>query len=202
MPTSLYEYRKLTEKERKKLVEERKARGFPPHQPPHLALNQTLYLLTAACYQHLPHMHTPERRQTIEDLLFEQFIQRGMQIQAWLALTNHYHLLLLVTDFGTLGEIFRRVHGPTSREWNKQDQAPGRKVWYRYGDRAIRSERHHYTTLNYIHYNPVKHELAASPYDWAWSSVHWNRENRGRAWLRDLWCRYPVRDYGKAWDDL
>ena len=39
MPTSLYEYRKLTEKERKKLAEERKARGFPPHQPPHLVLD-------------------------------------------------------------------------------------------------------------------------------------------------------------------
>ena len=34
------------------------------------------------------------------------------------------------------------------------------------------------------------------------SSVHWYREQYGRAWLQDLWTRYPVRDYGRNWDDL
>ncbi|MEJ2733933.1 MAG: transposase [Anaerolineae bacterium] len=198
----MYEYRKLTPEQRQTLVEERRLRGHPPHQPPHLVLDQTLYLLTAACYEHRAHMHTPERRQTVLDLLFEQCIQHGMEIHAWAVLTNHYHFLVQVTEFQELGELFRRVHGPTAYEWNKEEQAQGRKVWYRYSDRAIRSEGHYYTTLNYIHYNPVKHELVASPYDWRWSSVHWYRETKGRAWLRDLWRRYPLRDYGKSWDDM
>jgi len=86
--------------------------------------------------------------------------------------------------------------------WNVEDGAPGRKVWCRYSDRAIRSERHYYTTLNYLHYNPVKHAVAESPYDWAWSSVHWYRAHRGRGWLRDVWGACPVRDYGKGWDDI
>jgi putative transposase len=41
-----------------------------------------------------------------------------------------------------------------------------------------------------------------SPYDWPWSSVHWYLEHEGRAWLRDVWQRYPLRSYGKDWDDL
>jgi putative transposase len=76
----------------------------------------------------------------------------------------------------------------------------GRKIWYRYCDRAIRSQRHYYTTLNYIHYNPVKHDLVKSPYDWLESSVHWYLETYGREWLRETWVRYPVRDYGKGWN--
>lgn len=143
-----------------------------------------------------------DRRRQVLDTLFELFTVNGMEILAWVILLNHYHLLARVTDFGALGDIFRLMHGPTSRQWNLEDATPGRKVWYRFTDRAIRSERHYYTTLNYIHYNPVKHGLVASPYDWAESSVHWYLECFGREWLRDLWIRYPVRDYGRGWDDL
>ena len=75
-------------------------------------------------------------------------------------------------------------------------------MWYRYTDRAMRSERHCYTTVNYIHYNPVKHRLAETPYDWPWSSVHWYLDHFGRQWLRDLWQQYPVREFGKGWDDI
>lgn len=198
----MYDYRKLTPSERQKLVEERIARGFPPHQPPHPIRGESFYLLSAACYEHRPHLSSPERRQTILDSLFEQFTQRGMAILAWVILTNHYHVLVHVTNFEALKDIFQKVHGSTSYTWNRAEQTPGRKVWYRYSDRAIRSERHYYATLNYLHYNPVKHRLVESPYDWPWSSVHWYLEHYDREWLRDLWQRYPVRDYGKAWDDI
>ena len=66
----------------------------------------------------------------------------------------------------------------------------------------MRSKGHYCTTLNYIHYNPVKHGQVASPYDWEWNSVHWYLEHYGREWLRDLWRKYPLRDYGKSWDDI
>jgi putative transposase len=85
------------------------------------------------------------------DLLFEQFAQRGVDVHAWAVLTNHYHVLVDVMSFRTLGEIFRRVHGRTAYDWNRQEAVPGRKVWYRYSDRAMCSERHYYTTLNYVH---------------------------------------------------
>ncbi len=73
---------------------------------------------------------------------------------------------------------------------------------YRYSDLAIRSERHYYTMLNYIHYNSVKHQWSKSSYDWSCSSVHWYLDNQGRQWLQDAWMRYPIRDYGKEWDDF
>ena len=35
----------------------------------------------------------------------------------------------------------------------------------------MRSDRHFYSSLNYIHYNPVMHGLVESPYDWPWSKL-------------------------------
>ncbi|NLF11028.1 MAG: transposase [Anaerolineaceae bacterium] len=198
----MYEYRNLSPAERTKLVEERLAHGYPPHSPPHPYQDQEYYLLTCTCFEHQCHISSPERRQRLLDDLFEKFITEGVEIRAWIILPNHYHLLARITDFRALGTTFRLVHGPLAREWNLEDKSPSRKVWYRFADRAIRSPAHYYTTLNYVHYNPVKHRWAESPYDWAESSVHWYLEQEGREWLRDLWTRYPVRDFGRGWDDF
>jgi putative transposase len=160
--------------------------------------DDTLYLFTATCFNHATIMHSPIRR----DELFEQFLLAGIEIHAWVILPNHYHVLAHITLFETLSQVFGRIHGYTSHAWNKEDACQGRKVWFRYTDRMIRSERHYYTTLNYIHYNPVKHGWINSPYDWNANSVHWYQECKGRDWLRDLWETYPVRDYGHGWDDF
>ncbi len=196
-----YEYRTLTARERLELVQQRLAQGYPPHSSPHPVRDQEFYLLTAACYDHVCHMHSQDRRRQVLDLLFESLITAGVETRAWVVQPNHYHLLALAPDFAVLGQVFRSVHGPTARQWNVEDQTLGRKMWYRYTDRAIRSERHYFTTLNYIHYNPVKHRWAKSPYEWPESSVHWYLEHYGREWLRDLWAKYPVRDYGSGWDE-
>jgi putative transposase len=64
----------------------------------------------------------------------------------------------------------------------------------------MRSESHYYTTLNYIHDNPVKHGYVTKWTDWPCSSVHWYLETKGREWLADCWRNYPVLNYGDKWD--
>lgn len=196
----MYEYRGLTPEQRAELVKERLVQGYPPHSPPHHVHGQQSYLLTATCYEHSTHMHTGSRRRQVLDGLFEALITAGMEIRAWVVLPNHYHLVVHGAKMREVGQALRLVHGPTARQWNEQDDTPGRQVWYRFVDRAIRSERHYYTTLNYIHYNPVKHGWVGSPYSWTESSVHWYLHAYGREWLRDLWVCYPIRSYGERWD--
>ena len=198
----MYDYRKLSSEQRAKIIEQRLVNGYPPHEPPHLKQDDTCYFLTGVCFEHAPHMKFRERRKEVLDMIFELFTEHGMNILAWVVLLNHYHLLVNVTEFDLLRIIFQKVHGRTAFEWNNEENARGRKVWFRYTDRAMRSERHYYTTLNYIHYNPVKHKLVESPYDWEHSSVHWYLEHYGREWLRDAWAKYPVRQYGEGWDDI
>jgi putative transposase len=64
----------------------------------------------------------------------------------------------------------------------------------------MRSEAHYYTTLNYIHNNPVKHRCAMKWTDWPYSSVYWYLQAKGREWLKDVWRSYPVLHYGDKWD--
>jgi putative transposase len=157
-------------------------------------------------------MHSESRRQQLLNMIFDRFGDTGdeeesgkalttnITICAWVILPNHYHLLVQVVNFDALSDLFRQIHGNTSRQWNLEDNVTKRKIWYSWSDRMIRSERHYCTTLNYIHYNPVKHGFATSPYDWGENSVHWYLQVYGRQWLRDCWAKYPVRDYGKDWD--
>jgi len=195
----MYNYRQLTEEEKRQLVEERRAQGFPAHSPPHYVAEEHDFLFTAACYEHVAHMHSAERRQLLLEHCFEEAEAAGLTIHAWVVLPNHYHLLARPTN-NDLHSFFGHVHGATSYTWNHEECQQGRRVWYRYADRAIRSERHYYTTLNYIHFNPVKHGWVTSPYEWVESSVHWYRAHFGREWLRALWVQYPLREYGATWD--
>lgn len=198
----MYAYRQLTPEQRAMLVQERKDKGYPLHSPPHFKQAETFYLLTATCYNHACHMLTEKRRQTIMTGLFNMLDTTGIEIHAMAVLPNHYHFLAYVPQFLLLSGIFRLLHGSTANAWNVEDGQRGRKVWYRYTDRAIRSDRHYYTTMNYIHYNAVKHKWVSSPYDWKESSIHWYLDQAGREWLRDLWVEYPIRNYGKGWDDI
>jgi putative transposase len=188
--------------ERAKVVQERLARGYPLHSPPHPVRDQPMYLISAACYRHVRHASTPARRQQLFGVLYGELTARNVDLAAWVILPDHYHLLVQVSDFGTIGESLGCAHRVTATDWNGADSARGRQVWYRYTDRAMRSDGHYYTTLNYIHHNPVKHGWTRSPYDWAESSVHWYLKHFGREWLRDLWVRYPLRSYGEGWDDF
>jgi putative transposase len=196
----MYCNKDLPPAQRFEIIRQRQARGEPLHSPPHLVRDHPLYLISAACLGHQRFMSEAERRLEVLTMYQERAGASGLLLHAWVVLPNHYHLLVGLTDFAAVGQVVRGIHGSTARQWNLEDDAVGRKVWYHYSDRAIRSDRHYFTTLNYIHYNPVKHGWTASPYDWRESSVHDYLERFGRAWLRDAWMDYPLKDYGERWD--
>jgi len=126
----------------------------------------------------------------------------GGEVSAWVVLPNHYHLLARVPSLRQFGLMSRKLHSKTAVQWNREDGIPGRQVWYRYTDRAIRGDGHYYAALNYIHGNPVKHAYVDRADEWACSSVHIYLETFGREYLRDLWRQYPPRDMGKGWDEM
>jgi len=195
-----YRYRHLTPEQRQLLLRYRQQQGYPWHAPPHPVREATHYLFTAANFEHRPIISSEERRLAFQTRLLERLQAAGMEVAAWVILPNHYHILALAADFEKVAPAFQRLHGSLSRQWNLQDGTVGRKVWYRYTDRAMRSERHFYTTVNYLHYNPVKHGFAERADEWVCSSIWAYLETNGRDWLKELWQEHPVREYGKGWD--
>jgi putative transposase len=198
--TGFYQYRHLTQDQRELLVRYRQEHGYPWHAPPHPIREAIYYLFTAANFGHSHIMATDERRISFQGHLLEEFQLGGAELCAWVILPNHYHLLTFVPDFDKIASTFQHLHGSTSRRWNLEDDLVGRKVWYRYSDRAIRSERHFYATINYMHYNPVKHGWVGRADEWVCSSIWAYLDTNGRDWLKDIWREYPIREYGKGWD--
>jgi putative transposase len=197
----MYRFRRSTSAERLDLVFERLERKFPPHSPPHVDGPERSLLITAACYEHQRLMLEDSRRLELLNELRQAIKERNTSIEAWVVLPNHYHLLVDAPSLSELGKALGLVHGRTSRRWNEEDGQPGRKCWYRFSDRAIRSDAHYFACLNYIHANPVKHGYVKSGLDWAASSIHQFESDLGIAALHGLWKKYPVGNLGSGWDD-
>jgi len=197
-----YEYRRLSDKEKREVVEERKRAGKPWHAPPHYSKGEAWYFVTAAIYEHRLIMESEDRRNYLRHRLIEGIDGVGGKTTAWVVLPNHYHALCLLPDIEAFSAMSKELHRGTAYEWNGIDDARGRQVWYRHSDREIRDERHYHVAFNYVHANPVKHGWVSRGDEWRCSSIHEHLRELGHEYLRELWTKYPPRDMGKGWDDF
>lgn len=197
----MYEYRKMTFDQRVRVVLNRRSERNPSHDPPHRDQRGGLYFITAACYEHVPFMDKPSRRVEWELALKEAFTSDDeVSFHAWVILPNHYHLVL-EGDLSIIRKHIGRLHNGKATQWNREDQTPGRKVWFRFSDRLIRGERHYYASLNYIHENPVKHRYIDRADHWPTSSLNMYLSELGPETLAAWNKEYPTEDYGRGWDE-
>jgi putative transposase len=198
----MYDYRGMTTEERARVMEYRRLRNLPLHSPPHWAMGfSQQYILSAACFEHAPIIgRYPERLADCEERILTVCHEHASKIYAWCVLPNHYHVLVGSQRIKTLCRELGRFHGRSSFEWNSEDGQRGRKVWFRCFDREIRSERHFWATLNYIHHNPVHHGYVEKWRDWIWSSAPKFLDRVGQERATQIWKDYPILDYGKGWD--
>jgi putative transposase len=199
--SDMYTYRKLSPREQVALLAERRAHSFPWHGPPHPEAPGDYRIITATCFEHRHLLNSPQRLIWFEEQLLYALEALGSPVAAWCVLPNHYHALVQILEMKAFAGALGQLHGRTSFEMNGEDNQRGRKVWYRCQDRIMRSEGHFWTSLNYVHHNPVKHGYVCKWQEWPYSSVHGYLETKGRDWLMELWREYPLRDYGKGWDD-
>jgi putative transposase len=197
----MYLWRELTPEQQEELLEYRRQQRWPWHSPPHL-FREGQFHLTSACFEHAPHIgREAARLADFSSRLMQTLEQEQAAVFAWCVLPNHYHLLAETLDLRRLKRELGRLHGRTLREWNSQEQTPGRAVWYRCADRAIRSARHYWATINYIHHNPVHHGYAQRWTQWPFSSAQEFIDRVGQDHAAAIWREYPVLDYGQGWDD-
>ncbi|QQS49458.1 MAG: transposase [Acidobacteriota bacterium] len=198
----MYYYRNLTEEEKLEIVESRRARRLNWHSPTHLALSPSYrYLVTAACFEHRPIIGTKLSRMSyVEEGLLSICEELQCHPYAWCVLPNHYHILVNSVDIRSFCRALGKFHGRSSFDWNREDDLRGRQVWYRCFDRAMKSDRHFWASMNYVHNNPVHHGYVDRWTDWPWSSAEKYLEAVGRDRASEIWREYPLLDYGKKWD--
>jgi putative transposase len=94
---------------------------------------------------------------------------------AWCIMPNHVHTLIRTYEDWPVGHAVQSWKRHTARAANQLLGGDG-TFWARdYYDRYLRDEPHYWRAVDYIHHNPVKAGLCATPTDWSWSSArHWS----------------------------
>ena len=197
----MYLWRKLNEKQREELLEFRRFNARPWHSPQHLECQNGRYLLTAACFEHR-HVAglNPKRLADFSERLLKVLEIDCEETYAWCVLPNHYHVLVLTGFLPELLHNVGKLHGRTAFEWNGEENQRGRKVWFNCVETGMKSDRHFWATLNYVHHNPVHHGYVRHWQDWPFSSGAAFLEKSGHEQAAKLWKEYPLLDYGKDWD--
>ncbi|HXU35547.1 MAG TPA: transposase, partial [Blastocatellia bacterium] len=164
----MYDYREMTPTQRREIVEHRRRQKRGWHSPPHWDFEgHHQFIISATCFEHSPVIgKTPERMTGCEASLLELCGRFSTALYAWCLLPNHYHLLLRTEQLKELRAEIGRFHGRSSFSWNGEDNIRGRKVWHNCFDREIKSHRHFWASVNYIHHNPVKHGYTQKWQDW------------------------------------
>ncbi len=198
-----YRWRQLTPEQQAELLAWRKASRYPWHSPPHRADSGCLHFhITAACFEHRPHIgHSPGRLDAFTRELLALFTPCDSRVFAWCVLPNHYHALVETGDVLVLLRELGRLHGRLSHTWNGEEDARGRQVFFRAVERAMRSDRHFWATMNYVHHNPVHHGYVERWTDWPWSSATEFLAQTDPDEAKRIWREYPLDDYGQGWDD-
>jgi putative transposase len=199
----MYDWRKMNAAQRNEVLRERKGRKLAWHAPPHWKYEgKVQFIVTAARYEHMPIIgHSVTRMAEFESELLKACNELGVHVYAWCILLNHYHILIQTDNIEEFRRILGKIHGSTSFRWNGEEDKRGRKVWYRSFDRPMKSDRHFWASVNYIHNNPVRHGYCQKWQDWSFSSADNFIEKFGRGKTIEIWNDYPTLDYGKGWDD-
>ena len=170
----------------------------PHHHPPHLFKNNSIYFITARTIDKNLHFNTNKKK-----ILFCLCLKAGLQnfdikIYAWVLLSNHYHLLIKINKKESLSKFINYLNGKSSYELNKSENISGRKIWYQYFDRIIRSEKDFWTRFNYIHNNPIKHGYIKNPDklpEYKFSSYNYWLKKNGKEWMASCFAQHPIIDF-------
>ncbi len=154
----------------------RKLAAMPewPHSPTHRLDASGAYMVTAGTYQKQPFFRSAKRLTYLRDSLLHFAGRYGWRLEAWSIFPNHYHFIAISPKKAeTLARFISHLHSVTAKEINRDDEAPGRKVWFQYWDSRITYQRSYLARLSYVHSNAVRHGLVRGAEEYEWCSAGW-----------------------------
>lgn len=173
------------------------------HNPPHLYRSQSKYFITGATYKKKHFLVSDKTKDRVFYSLYKGFNESGWEIEDWVILHNHYHLMVNAPENAeSLSAIIRDIHKFTAM-WIKKNMHESKndeKIWWNYWDTCITYERSYFSRLNYLWNNPVKHGLVKKAEDWKYGSYYY-RYQKEKEYLQNLRKNYPF-DKVKVKDDF
>ena len=108
--------------------------------------------------------------QRMLDLIEQHSGELGVEIHAYVLMTNHLHLLLTPQKDQALPKMMQAVGRSYVQTFNKVHGRTGTLWEGRYRSTLIQTERYLLACMAYIDLNPVRAHLVAQPDDYIWSS--------------------------------
>jgi putative transposase len=106
----------------------------------------------------------------------------NIEIIAYVIMSDHFHLLIDLKD-KNISFILKSIKQSFSMNYRKLNNISGVRVWQnRFWDHIVRNQNDFNNHMNYIHYNPVKHGVSISPFDFKFSSIHNYKEYYPKDW--------------------
>ncbi len=118
------------------------------------------------------------------ELLKKNANRHSVEINAFVLMTNHYHLLATPTDEIGIPLMMKRLNGDYTRYFNRRHERIGTLWNGRYRGLLIHDERYWLTCLRYIEQNPLRAGMTNHPGDYAWSSYKVHAFGHGHQWLK------------------
>jgi REP-associated tyrosine transposase len=146
---------------------------------------EALHFITFSCFHRLPFLATPEPKETFEAVLEQTRARHQARVYAYVLMPEHIHLLINEPPLILLAQFLKALKQMTSRKL--RGDRP--QFWQdRYFDGNIHSEAARSQVIRYIHRNPVKRGLVASPEQYQWSSFnHYATGIRGVVEIESEW---------------
>ncbi len=154
-----------------------------------------LHFITFSCYRRQPLLNSPHSKRAFEVVLEQVRRQYNFFVTGYVVMPEHVHLLMSEPEDKKLASALQVL-----KQLVAQRLGGGSQFWQpRYYDFNVWSELKCKEKLRYLHRNPVKRGLVASPEDWEWSSFrHWLTGGTGVVEIESQWTARRREKMGMA----
>jgi putative transposase len=128
------------------------------------------YFVTNVTYQRQRILldHAEFLKQSIDKVKSET----RFDLVAWVILPDHFHMIVH-PETTNISLLMRKIKLSFSSKYRKLLKMASGQVWQnRFWDHVIRNQDDMNRHLDYIHFNPVKHNLVSRPFNYQYSSIH------------------------------
>lgn len=106
--------------------------------------------------------------------LHESAEEYGVQIHAWVLMTNHMHLLATPTEADAVSKMMQRLGRYYVRYFNQSYKRSGTLWEGRFKSCLVSDDDYFILCQRYIELNPVRASIVADPANYVWSSYRSN----------------------------
>lgn len=121
--------------------------------------------------------------------LKEAAIEYGVEIHAWVFMTNHVHLLVTPQTSDSVSKCMQLLGRHYVRYFNYRYQRTGTLFEGRFRSSLIQNQKYFLACQRYIELNPVRAGLVKDPSEYAWSSYECHASGR----VAGMW--HPHSEY-------